>query len=128
MELIGLKADARPRYAKLFRWEKGMPQYTLGHLDRAERIEEAVSGHPGLGLAGGMLRGVGVPNCLESGEKEVSRILAGWGIELAEDSAEVPALLRIKPGDAANSYLVQKLERRRDIAKLKFQTSCPLLV
>ena len=66
----------------------GMPQYTLGHIDRAEKIEELVAAADGLGLAGGMLRGVGVPNCLESGEKEVSRILGGWGIELAEDSTQ----------------------------------------
>ena len=88
VELIGLKADARPRYAKLFRWEKGMPQYTLGHLDRVDEIERLEAEVRGLALAGNAYRGVGVPNALESGERGVSKVLADFGIELAEDAAE----------------------------------------
>lgn len=87
-ELLGVRKGAEPLFAQVFRWDKGMPQYTLGHLDRADAIEARVADMPGLGLAGGVLRGVGVPNCLESGEKEVSRILAQWDIELDEDSVE----------------------------------------
>lgn len=88
VELIGIKHDARPRYAKLFRWEKGMPQYTLGHLDRVDEIEQLEAGIRGLALAGNAYRGVGVPNALESGERAVSKVLAEVGITLAEDSVE----------------------------------------
>jgi oxygen-dependent protoporphyrinogen oxidase len=87
-ELIGIRPDARPRYAKLFRWEKGMPQYTLGHLDRVDEIERLTAGLRGFGLAGNAYRGVGVPNALESGEQAVSKVLAEVGITLAEDSVE----------------------------------------
>lgn len=87
-ELIGLKPDARPRYAKLFRWERGMPQYTLGHLDRVDEIERLEAEVRGLALAGNAYRGVGVPNALESGERGVSKVLADFGIELAEDAVE----------------------------------------
>jgi oxygen-dependent protoporphyrinogen oxidase len=86
--LLGIKADARPRYAKLFRWEKGMPQYTLDHLKRVEEIERLESGVRGLALAGNAYRGVGVPNALESGERAVSKVLADAGIALEEDSVE----------------------------------------
>ncbi|HSQ22466.1 MAG TPA: protoporphyrinogen oxidase, partial [Coriobacteriia bacterium] len=85
VELIGIRPDARPRYAKLFRWERGMPQYTLGHLDRVAEIERAESGIHGFALAGNAYRGVGVPNALESGERAVSKVLAEVGIALAED-------------------------------------------
>lgn len=88
VELIGLRHGARPRYAKLFRWEGGMPQYTLGHLDRVDEIERLQAEVPGLAVAGNAYRGVGVPNALESGERAVSKVLGDFGITLAEDAVE----------------------------------------
>jgi oxygen-dependent protoporphyrinogen oxidase len=88
VELIGVKADARPRYAKIFRWEGGMPQYTLGHLDRIDEIERLQAGVAGLALAGNAYRGVGVPNALESGERAVTKVLGDFGFTLAEDAVE----------------------------------------
>jgi oxygen-dependent protoporphyrinogen oxidase len=88
VELLGIRAGARPVFSRVFRWERGMPQYTMGHLDRVEEIEARVGATKGLALAGGGYRGVGVPNCLESGEKAASKVLSEWGIVLAED--EVP--------------------------------------
>jgi oxygen-dependent protoporphyrinogen oxidase len=86
VELIGVRPEARPLYAKLFRWEGGMPQYTLVHLDRVDEIERLQAGRTGLALAGNAYRGVGVPNALESGERAVTKVLADFGITLAEDS------------------------------------------
>jgi oxygen-dependent protoporphyrinogen oxidase len=57
-----------------------MPQYVLGHLERVERIERAVSAHPGLAVAGAAYRGVGVPDCIRSGElaaESLAHALAG---------------------------------------------------
>ncbi|MHB8050992.1 MAG: protoporphyrinogen oxidase [Coriobacteriia bacterium] len=88
VKLLGIKPDARPRYARLFRWEKGMPQYTLNHLDRVDEIERLEAQIPGFALAGNAYRGVGVPNALESGERAVSKLLGEAGIALAEDSVE----------------------------------------
>ncbi|MBU4556594.1 MAG: protoporphyrinogen oxidase [Actinobacteria bacterium] len=88
VELLGVRAEAEPLFARVYRWDKGMPQYTLGHLDRAAAIESRVESMAGLGLAGGGLRGVGVPNCLDSGEKAVTKVLSEWGMTLAEDSAD----------------------------------------
>ena len=88
VEMLGVKPDAKPIFARVFRWTKGMPQYTIGHLDRIAEIEERVSDIPGLALAGGSYRGVGIPNCIESGEKAVSKVLGEWGIDLAEDHVE----------------------------------------
>ena len=85
-EVLGVKGE--PLFSRVFRWEKGMPQYTLGHLDRVEAIETRSGEVPGLALAGGSYRGVGLPNCVESGERAVSKVLGEWGIELAEDSEE----------------------------------------
>ena len=88
VELLGVKPDAKPAYAEVFRWTLGMPQYTMGHLDRVDEIEARAATLPGLALAGGGYRGVGVPNCLESGEKAVSKVLEDKGVSLEEDKTE----------------------------------------
>jgi oxygen-dependent protoporphyrinogen oxidase len=88
VELLGMRPDAQPVFAKVYRWNGGMPQYTLGHLDRVDEIERQVAAVPGLGVAGGGYRGVGVPNCIESGERAVTKVVSEWGIDLAEDHVE----------------------------------------
>lgn len=87
-DILGLNPLAKPLFSRVFRWYLGMPQYTLGHLERVERIENRCGQIPGLALAGGSYRGVGVPNCIESGERAVSKTLEEWGIDLAEDHVE----------------------------------------
>jgi protoporphyrinogen/coproporphyrinogen III oxidase len=84
-EILGLSPDAKPLFARVFRWHLGMPQYTLGHLERLARIDDRCKQIPGLAMAGGSYTGVGVPNCIESGERAVSKILGEWGMNLAED-------------------------------------------
>jgi oxygen-dependent protoporphyrinogen oxidase len=87
-EILGLNPFAKPLFTRIFRWHLGMPQYTIGHLDRVTLIEGRSAQIPGLSFAGGSYRGVGVPNCIESGERAVSKILNEWGIDLAEDHLE----------------------------------------
>ncbi len=57
-------SDVRPHVLAGFRWNEGIPQYTLGHRGRVERIRTAVDRIPGLRLAGNYLAGVGVSDCL----------------------------------------------------------------
>jgi oxygen-dependent protoporphyrinogen oxidase len=85
-EILGLKAT--PMWAKVYRWTLGMPQYTMGHLDRIDLVERKVGETPGLGIGGGSYRGVGLPNCIESGEKAVSKVLGDFGMTLEEDALE----------------------------------------
>jgi len=86
--ILGLNPFAKPLFSRVFRWHLGMPQYTLGHLDRIARIDDRCAQIRGLALAGGSYRGVGVPNCIESGEQAVSKVLGDLGIRLAEDHVE----------------------------------------
>jgi protoporphyrinogen/coproporphyrinogen III oxidase len=74
-EMRRLGIDARPMLARAHRWPLGMPQYVLGHPERLERIEAALERHPGLALAGAAYRGVGIPDCIQSGE-EAARSIA----------------------------------------------------
>ena len=53
-----------------------MPQYHVGHLDRVARIEQLAARHPTLALAGNAYHGVGIPQCIASGEQAAERIAA----------------------------------------------------
>lgn len=72
---LGIRGLREPALAKIHRWPRGMPQYTLGHPERLERIDTALDQHPGLALAGAAYRGVGIPDCIHSGE-EAARSIA----------------------------------------------------
>ena len=65
--------DHEPERTWIHRWPRGMPQYVLGHPERLERIDAAVARHPGLALAGAAYRGVGIPDCIHSGEEAARR-------------------------------------------------------
>jgi oxygen-dependent protoporphyrinogen oxidase len=65
-ELLGIRED--PRFIEVAKWERSMPQYEVGHLERVSEIEALVSEMPGLALAGNAYRGAGIPDCIRSGE------------------------------------------------------------
>jgi oxygen-dependent protoporphyrinogen oxidase len=50
-----------------------MPQYNLGHPERLAAIESRVAAHPGLFLAGAAFKGVGIPDCIASGEEAAEK-------------------------------------------------------
>jgi protoporphyrinogen/coproporphyrinogen III oxidase len=78
-ELGTIGISAEPVLTRVHRWPHGMPQYVLGHPDRLEQIDEALDEHPGLALAGAAYRGVGIPDCIASGEhaaESLARTLA----------------------------------------------------
>ncbi len=68
--------DAEPVNTWIFRWPNSMPQYTLGHLDCVNKIDERVATHPGMFLAGASYRGVGIPDCINSGTRAAESALA----------------------------------------------------
>lgn len=73
-DIMGVTAE--PAMVRIFRWPAGMPQYTVGHLDRVETIERLSGEHPGLFVAGGAYRGVGIGDCINSGQKAAEAVLA----------------------------------------------------
>lgn len=74
--LLGL--DARPFVCRVERWPDSMPQYAVGHLDRVGEIERRARWLPGFALAGAAYRGVGIPDCVHSGEQAAEELLAGF--------------------------------------------------
>jgi protoporphyrinogen/coproporphyrinogen III oxidase len=79
-ELAFLGVAAEPLLQRVQRWPLGMPQYILGHPERLARIDDGLAAHPGLEVAGAAYGGVGIPDCIRSGElaaESVVRAVAG---------------------------------------------------
>jgi protoporphyrinogen/coproporphyrinogen III oxidase len=74
-QVLGLGAE--PLFSRVYRWRGAMAQYTVGHLERLQRIESLLKQLPGLALAGNAYRGIGVPDCVRSGEAAAQQVLAG---------------------------------------------------
>lgn len=75
-----LKVDAEPLFARVYKWRSAMAQYSVGHLDRVQRIETLRQELPGLALAGNGYNGIGVPDCIRSGTEAAGKILAEMGM------------------------------------------------
>ncbi|HUX42060.1 MAG TPA: protoporphyrinogen oxidase [Rectinemataceae bacterium] len=73
-DVLGITAE--PIFHRLFRWPLAMPQYTKGHLDRLAAIEGRSAEWPGLALAGNAYRGIGLPDCIASGEGAAKSVAA----------------------------------------------------
>jgi protoporphyrinogen/coproporphyrinogen III oxidase len=72
-ELLGISGD--PLFIEVAKWERSMPQYEVGHLERVGEIEALVNQIPGLALAGNAYRGAGIPDCVRSGEAAAESLL-----------------------------------------------------
>ncbi|MCH8039269.1 MAG: protoporphyrinogen oxidase [Nitrospinae bacterium] len=65
---------AAPVYTEVYRWKRGMPQYTLGHLDRLEDLRSSLAEYPGLFLTGSAYEGVGIPDCIRDASRTVKKL------------------------------------------------------
>jgi len=63
---LGVKAE--PIFHRIFRWDRAIPQYHVGHHERVARIEARAARHPGLILTGNAYRGVALNDCTELAE------------------------------------------------------------
>jgi oxygen-dependent protoporphyrinogen oxidase len=70
-----LGVTAEPVLTRVGRHPASMPQYHLGHLARVDAIKRRLDALPGLVLAGGAYRGVGIADCVRSGEAAAERAL-----------------------------------------------------
>jgi len=70
-----LNIEGEPQHIRIFRWEKAMPQYTVGHEEKLSRIEGGLSKHPGLFLTGSAYRGIGISDCVHQGELIAEAVL-----------------------------------------------------
>jgi oxygen-dependent protoporphyrinogen oxidase len=71
--IVGIKAE--PQLAKVYRWYKAMPKYTVGHMDRMAVLDREVERHPGLHLIGCSYKGIGIGGCVAESQLAAEKIL-----------------------------------------------------
>ena len=72
-DLLGLRAE--PLFCRIHRHPRSMPQYHVGHRERVQRIEAYLAKIPALALAGNAYHGVGIADCIHSGEEAAEKLL-----------------------------------------------------
>jgi oxygen-dependent protoporphyrinogen oxidase len=70
-----LQIRGNPLFVFLRRYPDSMPQFHVGHLELVSRIFNSVDEYPGLALAGSAYYGVGIPDCVHSGEMAAEKVI-----------------------------------------------------
>ncbi len=61
-------------FSQVVHWQKTMPQYHVGHLQKLESIQQRLAQLPGLVIAGNAYQGVGIPDCTRAGRQAAEQI------------------------------------------------------
>jgi protoporphyrinogen/coproporphyrinogen III oxidase len=70
-----LGVTARPLLSRIWRHPKSMPQYHVGHEARIRRITNSLSEFSTLALAGSAYHGVGIADCVRTGEQAAEKVV-----------------------------------------------------
>lgn len=73
-EIAGVSID--PVFARIFRHERAIPQYQVGHADRLAAIDRLLVRYPRLVLAGNAFRGVSLNDCIVNAAKIAGQIVS----------------------------------------------------
>ncbi|MCC6793749.1 MAG: protoporphyrinogen oxidase [Candidatus Hydrogenedentes bacterium] len=71
-----MRVNGAPKFTRIFRHVRGIPQYLLNHGQNLEAIAAAEQRNPGLYFAGNAYRGVGLNDCVVSAVRAVERLAA----------------------------------------------------
>lgn len=71
-----LDISGDPEFCRITRWKDAMPQYTVGHRSRVEKLKRHLDTHfPGIVLAGAAYEGIGIPDCIQQGKTAAEQTL-----------------------------------------------------
>ena len=74
--LMGIAPDAQPTMQQVIRWDRAIPQYTLGHHDRVRAADALESQAPGLFFGGNAYRGVAMIQTVKDAERIAEKVAA----------------------------------------------------
>lgn len=80
-EVLHLKAQ--PNFVRIYRWRHAMAQYGVGHLERIQLVRDRMADLPGLALAGNAYSGIGVPDCIRTGQEAAASVLRALQMDTA---------------------------------------------
>ena len=70
--LLGVNAE--PLFTRIRRYPNSMPQYPVGHQARIGQVESALDNYSNLTLAGSAYHGVGISDCVRTGEEAAEKL------------------------------------------------------
>jgi len=70
-----LSIETEPILSRVYVWEKAMPQYNLGHQQKLSSINRALRSFSAVALAGNGYSGIGIPDCIHSGQEAARQIV-----------------------------------------------------
>jgi protoporphyrinogen/coproporphyrinogen III oxidase len=70
--LMGIRGE--PAFERMIRWERAIPQYTIGYLEHYRSMDDLERRIPGLLLCGNYRGGIAVGDCIMSAESTARRV------------------------------------------------------
>ena len=71
--ILGIKSD--PQFTVVSKHPQAMAQYQVGHQEVVSTVERLAGELPGFAVAGNGYHGVGIPDCIRSGEAAAISLL-----------------------------------------------------
>ncbi|MDA3903656.1 MAG: protoporphyrinogen oxidase [Desulfuromusa sp.] len=72
-QIMGI--DCEPDFVKIFRHHHAIPQYTRGHAQRLQELENSLHDSPDLILTGNAFYGVGLNDCVHAANKAAAKVV-----------------------------------------------------
>jgi protoporphyrinogen oxidase len=82
-----LGITASPLFSRTYAWPAGIPTYTASHEAAVRALELRLGASPGVFIAGSAFHGVGIPDCIHSGERAAAAAVAHIGSLQKEQAA-----------------------------------------
>jgi oxygen-dependent protoporphyrinogen oxidase len=73
-KIMGISAE--PDFVRIFRHQRAIPQYVVGHADRLAAIDEQLKAHTGLILTGNAFFGIGLNDCVNAANKAGEQVMS----------------------------------------------------
>lgn len=72
-----MSISLEPMFSRIYRWDKAMPQYTIGHGSRIKSINQLIGELGNIQVCGSAYNGIGISDCINSGNIAAQNILKG---------------------------------------------------
>ena len=72
-DIMGISFD--PILTRIYRWDRAMPQYTIGHGPRVKTIEQLTAGLGNIQLCGSAYHGIGIADSVRFSEVVAKKAL-----------------------------------------------------
>ncbi|MDH3453810.1 MAG: protoporphyrinogen oxidase, partial [Desulfuromonadales bacterium] len=73
-KIMGISAE--PDFVRIFRHQRAIPQYVVGHAARLAAIDERLKAHDGLVLTGNAFLGIGLNDCVNAANQAGAQVLS----------------------------------------------------